>query len=471
MGLWKLLTKPLSLSSAKLAWNEPLFFRPRLRGDLWLRLLIILGAWLAVSGALLIVFASNANPPARSVAFGLGLIGAGVAYLCILARRSQISGTCRLYATKLVWDSATGAGLGGQTAISITWEYGVIETCRIVSAEQLGQSFSALILAANDDDVMLIGIPGSVELREVAKVLKSGGVNVCSAKAVPARLTRPLPPAAGVGVAIAGLALLLAGFTLGGTDERNPQRPQIAIPGHEPVDVAPGFPLQSESSPANAAATGDTKQSGTAPALSEISGGAAFPGGAPAGLPGLSSGRPAGLPDRPTGEQSPANGAIAGFPATASAALRESDSELIGGPGGFPFRAENADGKAAVAVEYSLGTWSGRERVGRLVPRSDRTAVAPQAKAVVAPKGYAVGAMEIHADALVNAIRFVFMRQKADGSLDPQDWQHSEWIGQPLADAEPRVVSGRGRPAIGFVGRGGAVLDAVGLSFATAPAE
>jgi hypothetical protein len=474
MGLWKLLTKPLSLSSAKLSWNEPMFFRPRLRGDLWLRLLVVLGAWLAASGALLIIFSSNANPPARPVAFGLGLLGAGVAYLCVLARRNQSSGTCRLYANKLVWDSVTGGGFSGHMSVSITWEYGVIETCRIVSADELGKPFSVLILEANADDVMVIGIPGSVELRDVARVLKAGGVAVSSARSVSSRLVRPLPFAVGIVSAVAGLSLLLTGFLLNGDDPGNVERHPIARPDIEPFNQGSGLPQMDNGLPENTTDTNEAKP-GRPPALPGFAGATELIDGLPPGLPRLQSGRPFNPPDLagngPNVLPSAGGGGTAGVTDAASDARKGNDSELLGGSGGVPFRTTNPDGRPIVAVEYSLGNWAGRERVGQLIPRFDRATVAAQAKAVIAPDGYAIGAAEVHADDLVNAIRFVFMRQKPDGTLTSEDSVHSDWIGQPTADTDSRVISGRGQPVIGLVGRGAAVLDAVGLIFATAVNE
>ncbi|MFG0332805.1 MAG: jacalin-like lectin, partial [Maioricimonas sp. JB049] len=58
------------------------------------------------------------------------------------------------------------------------------------------------------------------------------------------------------------------------------------------------------------------------------------------------------------------------------------------------------------------------------------------------------------------------MRIGADGRLDPADSYASDWIGQPAAN--PTRLQQEGLSIVGFYGRGGAVLDALGVVYAGA---
>jgi len=76
--------------------------------------------------------------------------------------------------------------------------------------------------------------------------------------------------------------------------------------------------------------------------------------------------------------------------------------------------------------------------------------------------GYAVGALAVDGEDLVNALQIKFMRINADGTLDPSDSYTSPVIGNWTGKA-PVVLGGTGAPVIGIHGRRGVVLDAVGL--------
>lgn len=136
------------------------------------------------------------------------------------------------------------------------------------------------------------------------------------------------------------------------------------------------------------------------------------------------------------------------------------DTKLIGGPGGFEFR--EAGKRPLVGVRYSLGGWGGEKAVGRLVPLAARDAEPISNQTILARPGYALGGVKIVSKNLVNAVQLVFMRQKPDGSLDPSDSYTSDWIGDP-GDKTPQKLGGTGAAVVGFHGRRGIVIDALGL--------
>lgn len=141
------------------------------------------------------------------------------------------------------------------------------------------------------------------------------------------------------------------------------------------------------------------------------------------------------------------------------------DTEILGGAGGNPFRNVGQLGQPVIGFRYTLGAWAGQNGVGQLLPLSkgDRSTGGPMV--VTARDGYALGGLEVDADQYVNAIRPIFMRVAGNGQLDPADTYQGEWIGA-RTNRKTRILSGEGVPVIGFVGRGTAMLDAVGLVLA-----
>lgn len=111
-----------------------------------------------------------------------------------------------------------------------------------------------------------------------------------------------------------------------------------------------------------------------------------------------------------------------------------------------------------------MGRWAGKDHVGQLTPLFERVHASSGQQLIVARQGYALGAMQVDADDLVDSIRFVFMQIKADGSLNEEDSYSSDWIGNPN-EQNIRTISGTGSLVVGFHGRGAAVIDIVGLVF------
>ena len=132
----------------------------------------------------------------------------------------------------------------------------------------------------------------------------------------------------------------------------------------------------------------------------------------------------------------------------------------VGGAGGFPFKRVDVLGRPVLGVRYILADWAGQKRVSLLAPIF---AAAPGETpgTVSARDGYALGAIHVFASEFVDGVTLEFMKLKEDGSLDPSDSYKSETIG--TASDSPETVSGNGSRVVGIHGRGGAVMDAVGL--------
>ncbi|MDR1385357.1 MAG: prolyl oligopeptidase family serine peptidase [Planctomycetaceae bacterium] len=65
---------------------------------------------------------------------------------------------------------------------------------------------------------------------------------------------------------------------------------------------------------------------------------------------------------------------------------------------------------------------------------------------VYAPSGYAVGAIQGRAVAALDGFRFVYMKIKPDGALDPNDQQTSDWVGGSGGGMRETLVTGNGQP-------------------------
>jgi hypothetical protein len=135
---------------------------------------------------------------------------------------------------------------------------------------------------------------------------------------------------------------------------------------------------------------------------------------------------------------------------------------MIGGPGGFPFRAASQGGQPVVGFRCSVGAWAGKQALADLQPLFDRAGPATAASQAVAKDGYVVGGLELDASELVHAVRVIFVRRKGDGSLDRSDSYSSGWLGRPAGNSPQKLDSGTA-VVIGVHGRKGAVIDAVGL--------
>jgi len=147
---------------------------------------------------------------------------------------------------------------------------------------------------------------------------------------------------------------------------------------------------------------------------------------------------------------------------------------LLGGTGGFPFQNAQKDPAAAlVGVRVNFTNFAGKSLLGGILgifqtptgriysPVSG--APGTNTTEVLAKPGYAVGGLIVKSSIFVHQIKVVFM--KADGDeLDPLDQYSSSWLG-PTADGVEANLLSKGPPIIGFHGRAGLGIDAIGLIF------
>ncbi|MCL2624873.1 MAG: hypothetical protein FWD31_14520, partial [Planctomycetaceae bacterium] len=68
-------------------------------------------------------------------------------------------------------------------------------------------------------------------------------------------------------------------------------------------------------------------------------------------------------------------------------------------------------------------------------------------KTVYAPAGYAVGAINGRAVAIVDGLELICMKIKPDGTLDPNDTKTLPWVGNTEAGS-PKLVDGKGQPVL-----------------------
>jgi predicted Zn finger-like uncharacterized protein len=116
-----------------------------------------------------------------------------------------------------------------------------------------------------------------------------------------------------------------------------------------------------------------------------------------------------------------------------------------------------------LGLDYRMGEWEKEKCVGGLVPIfSADQPPAPVSSRAIARPGYAVAGAEVHTGKYVDAIRLLFRRVKADGTLDATDAYASEWIGDPSA-GEAKTLANDGRRVLGVNLQQGAVLDRFAL--------
>ena len=450
MGIKEFLTTPINFgSSEKYHWNEPILYRIRLRGDLWLRLIIVASMWGAGTGILLMLFSINNNPPGPGTAVFLGAAFAlGPAMGTLFWRRRLTSGRIFLRPADLQRTS-TSWGLPLMQSNLWRWPLREISRCVLVPAESLGVPFSVLIVES-DDSEELIGLPATADRRRIGEILKLSGVTLAKGHQLSSEWTTGLSRSTGLLVSALGMLPLLVGATVywfavhpadGRRDFMAEQR-QSFQQDHPPkgnLPLPPGLPGigVSPAGPGASIATPDAA-SGSGRLPDAASGLPSFGGAPPGVIPGLNR---AGAPPNP---------ATIGRP-----------SELVGGKGGSPFLKWDSKHRAIRGIGYRLGSWAGRNRVALLSPFFDSTNEG-RPETVFADKGYAIGAIRVDSDDLVNAIQIVFMKDNGNGTLDPSDSYESDWIGSPSGNA-PKLLSGNGDYVIGIHGRGAAVLDAVGI--------
>jgi len=433
MGLWNILTKEIKLGSHELSWSEPMQFRARLRGDLIWRAVISLSSWLAASGVFLLIFSSNQNPPPRGVALGLGaVLGLGPAVMILFMRKSQVSGTIKLFRDRLV-RSRMYAGISANWTETTTWGLGGISRFHIVTDDKVGQPFHVMFFKC-EGEWELIGIPTKIDLQKLKSVLSAAGAAVTPANRVPDTFRQPLSPVFAAVSGLVGIALAVVGFVM--------FQPANAPKGRLPREIAqqrPDFPEPDIGNP-RPVNPGAVNPAPVNPGAFD----AGFPGGNPA--PGFNQNFGGPFPSATVNDESIGT-----------------RSQPVGGTGGVPVTRVSREQKPVLGVRHRRGTWSGQEHLAQVSPLYERDEAGVDPNISMAKPGYALGAIEVHAPEFVDGVRLVFMKLAPDGTVDPDDAYLSEWIG--LASGDFVRLEQTGKPIIGFHSRDGAVLDALGAVF------
>lgn len=380
-----------------LTWREPIAFRIRLRGDLFVRMLIAVGVWLAGTGFLFAFRWLTAARASELTLLGLGVVPGLCALCCLLMMHGQISGTVDLRKKEIFRLTAAYAVFAIRTIEERT-PLNAIHRCTIYPGKSIDQSFTVMRITGPEFDE-IIGIPQSTSAKDVATLLHDRGISPQRGDELPEWATRPLT---GIGPVVSltlGVVMLTGGLWL---HLKNPANPN-------PLREPPAF----------------------------------FRPNAPAPVPA------------PAANPAPVN------PPPLVAVPKPQLTEVVGGAGGIPFRRADPLSRPVLAVRFHIGDWAGAKRVTLLKPVF--TSPPPGSPGtVVAKEGYALGAIQVSATDFVNGVTLEFMRLRADGSVDPTDSYRAEPIGAVTADA--KVLSGSGRPVIGFHGKSSpGAISALGL--------
>jgi hypothetical protein len=153
-----------------------------------------------------------------------------------------------------------------------------------------------------------------------------------------------------------------------------------------------------------------------------------------------------------------------------SGAVPGTKTDELGEPGGYPFVAVHKESQPMLGVRWSMGQWQAEKAVARLEPLYDlrertHARAAPRGAlsgVIVARDDYVIGGVHVVSGKLVTAVRFIFVRQNTDGTLDKSDFYLSDWIGDPEGKTH-QVLGDGSTPVIGIYGRRGAVINTLGL--------
>ena len=466
MGLWGFLTKDISFSRADLKWGEPFLYRLRLKRDVPWRVLLVAACWLAATGIMLIIFSQNENEESPRLAWGLGVIfGALPSAMFCFFRKEDVGGQVVIIDGK-VEVHRTYIGLTAQWNQTKIWDLHAPDRYHICSAENLGQSFHAVFCKLGGT-WELIGVPQSIDLKKLSAVLASGGSEIKVVSRVPVKFQKGYPPALAGGLGVVGAALFIAGFLMFEPEDelRRPAEfadlPKPGLPDFQPPIVNPGMnpPVQNQAPKQN--------QPDTSPTLPNEN---SFPVPPSPTIPTFSgpttpqiSGSPT-IPSNPFGQSNIPNSSNAPKTTPTTDAVDVGiRSELIGGNGGFPFTQVAPQQDPVIGVRVRMGSWSAKEHLSKVEPLYQQPQPLPNTTMIIAKTGYVLGAIEINAPEFVDGIRLIFIKQTETG-VDSTDRIESQWIGE--ASSDPTKLEKESKPIIGFHGKGGAVMDALGVIFA-----
>ena len=483
-GFFNRLARKLGAREILFKWQEPLWYRSRVREDVSIRWTAAGGAWAAVAGVFLVFFGANVNPPPIWAAVLVGaMFGLMPGWMILFVGRKTASGLVRVYRheiSRVRYYTALDFHSWTETA---TWPHEAIERCVIVPEEVLGKSFSVMLLTT-DSGTDIVGIPRKVDLGHLSEHLTESGIQVERGESVPASFTKKLGMGAPTVFGVIGTVCFMGGLTFY-VQHAGPKKPLIA----EAEEFDDKFP---ETVPQDA--IGDLHDSIKHLDLPPKSRPPSRPQSAPQNerRSSPSDVLPESMPVRPTlpGPEPPIDLPFAGgfgdspqeFPSkqieslmsstgpsygtpgprpVPAAALKPGDTNLVGGSGGFPFRTVDPDGKAVIGFRYSMGSWAGQPALHALEPVFSRDNSAGSRHVLLAREGYVVAGLKVHAGDFVHGVQVVFTAIQADGKLNPADSYTSEWIGE--SSETTTSLGATGAKVLGVHGRRGAIVDSIGL--------
>ncbi|MHC4740981.1 MAG: hypothetical protein ACYS8Z_03665 [Planctomycetota bacterium] len=472
----EIFTKPLWPTSKELGWEEPFVFRTRLRGDVFRRLMLCVGVSLILTGIVLGVFSQAGVPPDwRGVLF-LGVLCSLVAFQVFFRGRDKVNGSVALHLDGIRRITSTWGGYVFFRREE-RWGYHEISKCVFIPAKAIGCRFYIIVLVCGGSRDM-IAVPRRIAPKRVVGILQNHGVRVLRGSGLPEYATRGLSPLMPPITLVGGVFTLAVGLLLffgqsPPEKEQTAQHPQF--PGMKDMRDA-----YRESSPrrinpldtGTTAVTQDNRERELDDMKQMRDSMRRMRDGMPPmgrsmppmrdGMRGMREGmvrdRPPtfGPPSRPPGFAPP------GSSRADNAQPGNYDlSETIGGTGGVDFKKVDSQGRPVIGVQFSLGSWAGKEHVGRLTPLFDRSR-ATRPNTIFAKEGYALGAIHVWAGEFVDGVTLEFMKLKDGRSLQLSDSYKADIIGRETT-AAAKIIKSDGRLVIGLHGRGAAVMDAIGL--------
>lgn len=464
MGLKEIMTKPLWLGSTELAWQEPPFYRIRLRRDALWRLLISVGVGLVAAGILLGVLAFRDVPRDWNFALALGLIAFPLALLYTFGRRGPVNGRIVLHRDTI---RRTTVSCGAPFFIVWSWErweYDQISNCVFIPAKDVGHRFSIMLVSYGDSQDM-IAIPKRINPRKVVEILMKHGMRVLRGSRLPQHATQGLSSLAPMATVAGSLLTLMVGLVLYSTqrppeDKPMPQRPSIpglddmrnsrfpsfGPPTHPWGTSAPTLPEDRPNQELD-----DMRQMRND--MRQMRDGMRQMGG------------------DMRRERSPSFSSPAGPPGPAAPGIPRSDNtqaasyvltETVGSTEGFDFRKVDYRGRPVIGVQFALMSQAGTEYVRRLTPIFDRTR-ATRPNTILAKEGYALGAIHVWTSEFVDGIKLVFMKLNDDKSLQLSDSYEADTIGTATTETA-KIITTDGRIIVGLHGRRTSLMNAIGLA-------
>lgn len=477
-GFFNRLARKLGAREILFKWQEPLWYRSRVREDVLVRWTAAGGAWAAVTGVFLVLFGGNVNPPPMWAAVLVGaMFGLMPGWMILFVGRKTASGLVRVYRHEICrvrYYTALDFHSWTETA---TWPHEVIERCVIVPEEVLGKSFSVMLLTT-DCGTDIVGIPRKVDLGHLSEHLTESGIQVERGETVPASFTKKLGMGAPTVFGVIGVICFMAGliFYLQHAGTRKPQIAQAeefddkfpeTVPQDAIGDLHDSIERLNASSRPKSQPQNERQVETNDPLPEPASPWPAVPNDRPPIELPFSRGfgeSPQEVPSqriesmmgsRNTSQSTQRTMSVPSTP------LQPGDTELVGGSGGFPFRTVDPDGKSVLGFHYFMGSWAGQQALQKLEPIYSKPGLDTSEKLILARDGYVVGGLKVHAGDFVHGLQVVFMAIQADGRLDPADSYTSEWIGE--SSETTTSLGATGAKVLGVHGRRGAIMDSIGL--------